>query len=292
LGYTIKPNIWGTVASHLAGVPSAALVTGLGYTFISGPGWKRQITQKLAQLLYRFSLKHSQCVVFQNPDDLDDFVAAGCLTDSSKARLVNGSGVDLSHYRSEPLPAQPVFLIIARLLAAKGIREFVAASKAVRKAIPSARFIVVGPLDDGPDGLKLNEISGWPSDLIEYAGEIDDVRPFIARSSIYVLPSYREGTPRSVLEAMAMGRPIITTDTPGCRQTVSDGKTGYLVPVGQVPQLATAMLRLGLDSNLRQSMGDASKERATELFSVDFVNATLLGHLNLPPLPEGIGVYV
>jgi glycosyltransferase involved in cell wall biosynthesis len=176
------------------------------------------------------------------------------------------------------------------LLVTKGIREFVAASEAVRKTIPSARFIVVGPPADGPDGLELNEIFGWPSDLIEYAGELEDVRPVIARSSIYVLPSYREGTPRSVLEAMAMGRPIITTDAPGCRQTVADGKTGYLVPVGQVSQLADAMLRLGLDSKLRQSMGNASQERAAELFSVVSVNAALLDHLKLPPLPKRAGV--
>jgi glycosyltransferase involved in cell wall biosynthesis len=287
VGYTIKPNIWGGLAARFARVPSAAMVTGLGYTFIAGAGWKRRITQAIAKALYAIALKHARCVVFQNPDDLEDFVAAGCLRDVSKARLVNGSGVDLSHYCPSPLPEKTIFLLIARLLVTKGIREFVAAAAIVRSTLPKARFVIAGPIDASPDGLSQSEISEWPCGLIEYVGELDDVRPMIALSSIYVLPSYREGTPRSVLEAMAMGRPIITTDTPGCRQTVADGASGILVPVGSVQELARAMLQLGSDPALRKSMGMAALERARELYAVEGVNLALLNHLALPKVKSG-----
>ncbi|MFM2409683.1 MAG: hypothetical protein RL481_511 [Pseudomonadota bacterium] len=286
LGYTIKPNIWGSLAARVAAVPSAAMVTGLGFTFIAGKGLKRRATQWIAKSLYRLALASSHSVIFQNPDDIADFVAAGCLKDASKARLVNGSGVDLAHFQSTPLPDQPVFLLIARLLVTKGIREFVTAAATVRKALPEARFIIAGPRDASPDGINEAEIASWSAQAIEYVGELGDVRPAIAGASIYVLPSYREGTPRSVLEAMAMGRPIITTDAPGCRQTVADGVSGFLVPVYDTAELAKAMHILGGDAKLRRAMAQASLKRARELYAVEAVNETLLGHLGLPPVGQ------
>lgn len=284
LGYTIKPNIWGGIAARLAGVPSSAMITGLGYAFLAGDGWRRRTMQIAAKTLYKIALGRSRCVIFQNPDDQADFVAAGCLQDSNKARMVNGSGVDILHYSPAPLPPHPVFLLIARLLVTKGVREFVSAAAIVQKKLPEAKFVIVGPLDTGPDGISIDECLQWPASLVDYIGELSDVRPAIASSNIFVLPSYREGTPRSVLEAMAMGRPIITTDAPGCRQTVVDGDSGFLVPVGEVSSLATAMLRLGSNPELRVSMGEASLARARKVYAGDAVNDALLNHLQLPPI--------
>lgn len=281
IGYTIKPNIWGAFAAHLAKVPSAVMITGMGYAFIPGRGLKRRIAQLFARSLYRVALKYPYRVIFQNQDDLDELVKTGILKFPDKARIVNGSGVELSHYAPAPLPDQPVFLLIARLLFTKGIREFVGAVRQVRIKLPNARFIVAGGLDPGPDGLTKAEIASWANEGIEFVGEVPDVRPFIATASVYVLPSYREGTPRSVLEAMAMGRPVITTDVPGCRQTVVNNVNGILVPARDSDALAAAMVELGRDDCKRRVMGAASLEYVRKHYAVEAVNADLLSHLGL-----------
>jgi glycosyltransferase involved in cell wall biosynthesis len=281
IGYTIKPNIWGTIAAHLAKVPSAVMITGMGYAFIPGRGLKRRIAQLFARSLYRVALTYADRVIFQNQDDLDELVKTGILKSPEKARIVNGSGVDLAHYAPATLPDQPVFLVIARLLITKGIREFVSAVRQVRIKLPNARFIVAGGRDPGPDGLTKVEIASWANEGIEFVGEVPDVRPFIAAASVYVLPSYREGTPRSVLEAMAMGRPIITTDVPGCRQTVVNNVNGILVPAKDSDALAAAMVELGTGDSKRRVMGAASLEYVRKHYAVEPVNADLLSHLGL-----------
>jgi glycosyltransferase involved in cell wall biosynthesis len=226
LTYTIKPNIWGAFAARSLSIPSFAMVTGLGYAF-TDTGQQAGIVQKLvsgaARLLYRAATGFNRNVIFQNPDDLADFVAQGCLADAHKARLVNGSGVDLSHYKATTLPDEQVFLMIARLLGNKGVREFATASKSVKQIHPEARFVLVGGEDPGPDGLRAADVHQMAGGALELAGHQGDVRPWIAEARVYVLPSYREGTPRSVLEAMASGRAVITSDAPGCRECVIDG---------------------------------------------------------------------
>ncbi len=262
LGYTIKPNIWGSFAAKSCRTPSTSLVTGLGYAFIPMPGVKRKIVQMIARLLYRFATACNKTVIFQNSDDMRDFIVAHALGTPSKARLVNGSGVDMAVFTPVPLPDAPIFLLIARLLRSKGLEEYATAAKKVLVELPDARFQIAGFIDEGPDAIDQSMLEEWVASGIEYLGPLKDVRPAIAAASIYVLPSWREGTPRTVLEAMAMGRPVITTDAPGCRQTVEPGVTGILVPVKDAQSLCDAMKQLGLDGKLRHDMGAAGLVRA------------------------------
>ena len=281
VSYTIKPNIWGSLAARSLGVRSVSMVTGLGYAFGDGAGVKRGLLRRSSQALYRAATAANAIVVFQNPDDRADFIAAGCLRERSKARLINGSGVDVDFYSPSPLPDQPVFLMIARLLGDKGVREYAAAALQILSRRNDARFLLAGYRDEGPDCIRASELAGWISEGIEYLGPLDDVRPAIRQSSVYVLPSYREGTPRSVLEAMAMGRPIITTDVPGCRETVAHGRNGLLVPPRDPESLAAAMESLIEQPDLRIDMGARSLELCRSKYDVDEVNTALLEHLGL-----------
>jgi glycosyltransferase involved in cell wall biosynthesis len=267
INYTAKPNIWGSIAAGLAHVPSASMVTGLGLLFIDENGGFRAVTQKMGRWLYRLATQFNQRV--------------GCLKNSAKAVLVNGSGVDTVRFSPVPLPPKPSFLLIARLLRTKGITEFVEAAELVRNVIPQSRFRIAGPIDSGPDSLPLSAIERWSDRGIEYLGTLEDVRPELAEASIYVLPSYREGTPRTVLEAMAMARPVITTDVPGCRQTVIDGVNGLLVEPRDAAALASAMIRMAADREMRERMAAAGREMAVQKYSAEKVNAVLLGELEL-----------
>jgi glycosyltransferase involved in cell wall biosynthesis len=281
LNYTIKPNIWGSLAAQRCGVAAASMVTGLGFAFIDGNGLRRAVTQRIARGLYRFALSANTRVVFQNPDDLADFVREGCLKDLHKAVIVNGSGVDLTRYALVPLPDEPVFLSAARLLRSKGLEEYVEAALEVRKTIPQARFLLAGMFDTGPDAIGQGELDRWIASGIEYLGNLADVRPAIAQASVFVLPSWREGTPRAVLEAMSMGRPIITTDAPGCRETTRSGENGLLVPVRDSAKLASAMATLASAPDQRAAMGRASRALAEGKYSVASVNRDLIEKLGL-----------
>ena len=206
--------------------------------------------------------------------------------------IVNGSGVDLDEFRPAPFPEQTSYLLIGRLLYTKGIREYAMAARKIRSCHPDVRFRLCGWPDDGPSAISSQELDDWISDgTIEYLGHLDDVRPAIADASVYVLPSYREGTPRTVLEAMAMGRPIITTDVAGCRQTVEPGENGFLVPHRNEDALARAMTHFIGEPQLVESMGSASRRLAEHRFDVEEVTDSLLVTLGLgqrrlpPPLP-------
>lgn len=286
LTYTIKPNIWGAFAARLYGVRSVALVTGLGYAFTGNGGLRQRISRFVATVLYRLATSCNRVVIFQNPDDRDDFIAAGCLADPSKARMVNGSGVDCDHYAAAPLPDPPVFLMIARLLKNKGVREYGEAAVRLKRSHPRARCALVGYFEEGPDSIAKADVDRWAAGGLEYVGKLDDVRPALASCSVYVLPSYREGTPRSVLEALATGRPVITCDAPGCRETVVDGLNGFLVPVGDVESLHVRMAQLAEDPYLRSSMARESRRIAREKFDVGAVNSVLMRHLGLLHAPQ------
>ena len=281
--YTIKPNIWGAFAAASLGIPSVAMVTGLGYAFTDGAtnSLTRVAVRLIARSLYRASTRRNRVVIFQNPDDRDDFIAAGCLMDLSKTRVVNGSGVDMAHYRRVPLPNAPVFLMMARLLRNKGVREYAQAAKEVLREFPQARFLLAGDFDGGPDSIDRIEVARWVEEGIEYLGALDDVRPTLAQASVYVLPSYREGTARSVLEAMAMGRPVITTDAPGCRETVKAGFNGLLVPVRDSEALAEAMRSMIKRPREIAAMGENSYQYCLDKYDVHKVNQEMLRHLGL-----------
>ncbi len=281
LSYTIKPIIWGGLAARFTNVKSFyAMVTGLGYAFQKG-GRAKSLLNTLVKFLYRSALKKSKGVIFQNRDNMQVFIDEG-IVPKEKCFLVNGSGVDLSHYNLSPLPSTPHFLLIARLLGDKGIREYAQAAKLVKQKYPEAVFELVGPEDPSPDGIKLDEVQQWTeSGAIKYSGETTDVRPFIENCAIYVLPSYHEGMPRTVLEAMAMGRPILTTDVPGCRETVIDGKNGWLVEKANVEQLAEKMIWFIDNQDKWQEMGKISHAMAYEKFDVHKVNAEILKIMGL-----------
>jgi glycosyltransferase involved in cell wall biosynthesis len=220
--------------------------------------------------------------MFQNPDDRNLFVASGLVPSTLPVTLINGSGVDLAAYSPCPLPDEPVFLLIARLLADKGLREYQRAARRLKARYPRARFLLAGDLDPNPLSISAEELAKWRADgAIEYLGRLEDVRPAYAAALVYVLPSYREGTPRTVLEAMAMGRPIVTTDAPGCRETVVDGVNGFLVPVRDDAALETALERFILDPSLADRMGRESLAIAREKYDVHKVNAVIMAAMNL-----------
>ena len=219
---------------------------------------------------------------FQNPDDETLFRKFRLLPETVPSFVVNGSGVDVAEYSVAPLPDKPCFLLIARLLGDKGLREYAQAAQLVKSVYPEAVFRLVGWIDDNPDAITQRELDQWvDSGLLEFLGRLDDVRPAISGCSVYVLPSYREGTPRTVLEAMAMGRAVITTDAPGCRETVVDGDNGFLVPVKDINALADAMIKMVDTPGLAASMGERSRRIAEEKYDVHKVNAAML---------EGMGI--
>lgn len=284
LGYTIKPVIYGTLAAWLAGVRYRfALVTGLGYAFTGTISGHRALINAIVQRLYVQALKRAQKVFFQNPDDEALFRELRILTSSTPSLVVNGSGVDLEQFSVTKLPeGPPVFLLIARLLGDKGVREYVAAAEKVKQRFPDVLFRLVGPIDSNPDSISDAELQSWISaGYVEYLGGLDDVRPAITSASVYVLPSYREGTPRTVLEAMAMGRPVITTDAPGCRETVVHEQNGYLVPVKAVSELAEAMEQFIVNPGLIEEMSKASRLIAEEKYDVHKVNQVMLKAMGL-----------
>lgn len=290
LSYTIKPVIYGTLAAWLAKVPNRyALITGLGYAFqnVETQG-KRSIFQKLVHGLYQQALSRSHKAFFQNPDDLKLFQDLKLLTVQTPTVVVNGSGVNVADFNVLPLPLtadQKIkisFLLIARLLGDKGVREYAEAAKIIKHKYPHVEFNLVGWIDENPSAIGQQELDQWTaSNTLKYWGKLFDVRPAISESSVYVLPSYREGTPRTVLEAMAMGRAIITTDAPGCRETVTDGDNGLLVEVKSVESLVKAMEKLILQPELIAKMGSRSREIALHKYDVHQVNTHMMQEMGL-----------
>lgn len=282
LCYTIKPVIYGTLAAKAAGVPERyAMITGLGGAFEPG-GLKQKLITHIAKTLYRKALRHVDRIIVQNPDDQADIVRLGLATDD-QFRMINGSGVDTAKFDVKPLPeGPPHFLMIARVLVEKGVREYASAARIVKAKHPEAKFTLVGWTESNPSAIQKEEVEGWVSEgILDWPGATKDVRPYIEACIVYCLPSYREGTPRTVLEAMAMGRPIITSDAPGCRETIVDGEQGYLVPVRDVKALAARMSQLAEDRSLAEKFAKAARERAEEKYDVHKVNASVLEIMKL-----------
>ena len=283
LAYTIKPVIIAALAGRAERVANiVALITGAGYAFTSGWEIKRMVSRIAASILYWVALRRSDSVIFQNPDDERLFRNLGLVPKDGATHVVNGSGIDLNQFSPVPLPSAVAFLMIARLLKDKGIREFARAAKRLKAAHPNVPIILVGDLDPSPDSLTRAELDELIRCGIDYRGHLADVRPAIADCSVYVLPSYyREGTPRSILEAMAMGRAIITTDSPGCRETVRSGENGFLVKPRDAGSLYAAMIRFVAEPSLAARMGHASRSLAEEKYDVNEVNANLLRYAGL-----------
>lgn len=280
LAYTVKPVVYGTLAGRVAGVRRrVALITGLGYAFT---GKQSGVLSQLVAQLYRLALRHANAVFFQNPDDQALFRDKGILLPRVPSLVVNGSGIDLDQFPSFPVPDRISFLFIGRLLVSKGIREYVEAARRVKQTHPDVDFRVAGWIDGVPDSISEEEFVDWErSGAISYLGKLDDVRPALRDCAVFVLPSYREGTPRTVLEAMATGRAVITTDAPGCRETVAPGENGFLVEVGDAQTLAEAMSAFLEDPTLAVRMGQKSRVIAEAKYDVHRVNAEILAGMGI-----------
>lgn len=265
LGFTAKPNIYGSLAARFSDVVCLPNVSGLGTAFINpGP------LSALVGALYRLAFAKCPVVFFQNGDDSEMFVRRKIVR-PDQVRLLPGSGVDLNRFRPAPpdRSAGPRFLLVGRLLGDKGIREFVEAARSLRSRHPDWRFQLLGPIDEGNrSGIAKPELDRWMDEgTIDYLGRTDDVRPFIAASTAVVLPSYREGLPRSLLEAAAMARPLIATDVPGNRRIVEHGINGLLCAVRDPASLAEAMTSIGLmEADQREAMGRAGRDMAEREF--------------------------
>ena len=302
LGYTIKPNIYGTLAARLCGVSAVNNVSGLGTAFIRETWLTRVVT-----VLYRLAFTGSHTVFFQNGDDRGHFVDRR-IVDRAKTRVLPGSGIDLGHYLPKALPSERqreyevgelTFILVARLLWDKGVGEFVEAARMVRRQRPDLRFQLLGFLDvENRTAVDRASVERWVAEgIVEYLGSTNDVRPFIAAADCVVLPSYREGTPRSLLEGAAMGRPLIATDVPGCREVVEDGRNGLLCNVRDAADLARKILAFaGLPPEERARMGLAGRAKVERQFDERIVIdryleviAEILGHSTATSSPPPAG---
>ncbi|MEM0984851.1 MAG: glycosyltransferase family 4 protein [Pseudomonadota bacterium] len=273
LGYTIKPNIYGSLAAQNLRIPVINNISGLGTAFI-----RDTVITSIVKRLYKASLKGSDCIFFQNQDDLDTF-AEKDLVQVDRCRLLPGSGIDLTRFSPPPPPKDRdqsaiKFLLIGRLVYDKGVGEYVEAARILRKSHPDVECQILGFLDvENRTAVSREDVDNWVGEgLIRYLGSSNDVRTHIAQSDCVVLPSYREGTPRTLLEAAAMGKPIITTDVPGCREVVEDGLNGYLCEARSAQSLAAKMQEFcALSDAERRRLGEAGRSKMEREFDEQIV---------------------
>lgn len=286
LGFTVKPNVYGSLAAHALNIPVINNIAGLGVVFN-----ERGATARIVNTLYRLALRRSHRVFFQNGDDRELFVRGG-LVRAMQTEQLPGSGVDLGRFAEQPLPtAAPfTFLLVARLLKEKGLAELAEAAEALRAHGAPVRVRVLGPHDPAnPASVPAADLARWTAaGTVEHLGTADDVRSALAAAHCVVLPSYyREGTPRALLEALATGRPVITTDMPGCRDVVDDGVNGFLVPPRDAPALARAMARVAaLPPAELAAMGRASRLKAERQYNEALVVRAYLRALGTAGVPR------
>lgn len=279
--YQAKTIIYGCLAAKANGIKDIyPLIAGLGSIF-RGRGLKNKIIKTVMGIEFRVAFMFSKKVFFQNRDDKNEFIKMG-LVKANKIVIINGSGVNLEKFKPQPIPKSPAFLFIGRLIKDKGIMEYLEACKRIKDSYPEVRCMVVGPYDTNPSALKPHELKPFiDNNIIEYFGEQSDVRPYLNQCSVYVLPSYHEGTPKTVLEAMATGRPIITCDTPGCKETVTDNYNGFLVAVKNIDGLVNKMKILLTDSSLSELMAERSLQIAKDKYDIDLVNKSIMETMDL-----------
>lgn len=281
MGYFIKPVVYGMIAAWFAGVKHRfALIEGMGFVFMDDPAansLKRRILKNIVVGLYRISLRHASRVIFINPDDLNDMLELKCVT-THQSVLIPGAGVDLERFNySMPNSRKTVFILVARMLREKGVCEFVEAASILKKKWKNADFVLVGGTDQNPGSIVAAEIRTWVNKgIVSWAGQVNNVHEYLHDSSVFVLPSYREGLPRSTQEAMAIGRPIITTNVPGCKETVVDGVNGFLIPPRSVDMLVNAMNFFMENNSAIIKMGLESRRIAEARFDVNKINALFI----------------
>ncbi|MBV2127800.1 glycosyltransferase family 4 protein [Arsukibacterium indicum] len=277
---TIKPVIYGGIASRLLRIKQrVASISGLGYIFIAR-GLRASLLRSAVSLLYRFALHTPNTkVIFQNPDDKQLLLKQGII-EPSQVVMIRGSGVNLSQYHVAPEPTTiPVIMLVARLLYDKGVLEFVEAARQLKAQTIPIRMVLVGDTDEGnPKSVSVSDIAGWVQEgIVEHWGYQKDINATMAQANVIVLPSYREGLPKSLIEAAACGRAVITTDVPGCRDAITPDVTGLLVPVKNASAIASAIVELVKNESMRRQMGVASRQLAEQAFDINSVISTHLG---------------
>jgi len=270
------------LAAKLAGVPKVfAVINGSGRLFqLKGAVGKG--VKMVGLPLLRYSLGNCERVFFQNDDDLQMFKDIH-LVGQIQARRLNGSGVNTGRFVQQPMPEEPIFLLVARLLWEKGIQEYLDAARLVKQAFPLARFQLIGAFDSRSGSVNEKDLQPYMNEeTIEYLGVVSNIQDYYAAASVFVLPSYyREGIPRTILEAMATGRPIITTDSPGCRETVENGLNGFIIPPRNVEALADKMIWMIQHQEERMNMGNQSRYICENKFDVNEVNKIMLNGMEL-----------
>lgn len=282
LSFSAKPSVYGTLAAAMSSVPRRyALIEGLGHAFIEAEGSRPSLLRSIVSGLYRFSLARATAVLFLNDDDRQEFVTHR-LVQASKATIVGAIGVDLAKWRSTTPVLDPItFLFVGRLLREKGVLEFAEAARRIKQTNPEVRFTALGAPDANPSSLTAEQAKVWEQEgIIEWHGHVD-VRPWLEKSSVFVLPSYREGVPRSTQEALAMAKPVITTDVPGCRETVLDNENGLLIPPRSVDALERAMRAFVENPAMIAPMGEASRRLAERKFDVQQATARMLAAMGI-----------
>lgn len=279
--YQAKTVIYTGIAAHRLGIKEVyPLIAGMGSVFL-----KDDIKTKLIRTIlvteYKFGMKYCPTVFFQNNDDEKIFRDNG-IVKNQKVVLIPGSGVNLDKFTNQELPEKFGFLCISRLIRDKGVYEYLEACKIVKEKYPEIRCLLVGPYDSNPSAIKPEELQPFiDNGIIEYFGEQDDVRPYLEQCNVFVLPSYREGTPKTNLEAMAAGKAIITTDAPGCKETVIEGVNGYMVPVKDVDALCEKMEYLINNPNVVANMASEGRKIAENKFDVKIVNNKICEAMNI-----------
>ncbi len=266
LAYTIKPNIYCSIVAYFLSIPIVNNISGLGFLFI-----KDNLMTRFAEFLYKFSLSGSKKIFFQNNDDLNYFVGKG-IVNEALAEMIPGSGIDTIFFSpdfSNRGDGRIIFLLMARLLWDKGIGEYAEAAQIVKSKYNNVEFQILGFMDvPNPEAIPSSTVERWEDDgVLKYLGETDNVKEIIKQVDVIVLPSYREGAPKSLLEAMSMEKPIITTDTPGCRQVCEHEINGFLIPIKDSKSLAEAMIRIiEVGPEKRKVMGKMGREKVLREF--------------------------
>lgn len=314
--FSVKPVIFASIAAYLAGVKNiVSMIEGLGYIFTDNITTKYRSTPEskadmlgllnqarqwimgrlnkkflkiLVKLLYKLSLRLSDRVIFLNPDDIDYFTSLSVI-EASRCINIGGIGVDLTEWVVVPISPKPLtFIMVARLLKEKGVYEYIEAIRLLKPSYPNIRFLLLGSTDLNPGSVPAATLQEWVSEgLVECPGHVD-IKPWVAKSSVFVLPSYREGVPRSTQEAMAMGRPVITTDVAGCRETVVENENGFLVPAGDALSLAVAMQRFIRNPDIIKTMGARSRAIVEVKFNAIDKDAMILAQLLPCAAPEKV----
>lgn len=270
--YQAKTVIYGGIAARMCGISEVyPLIAGVGSVFL-GSGLKNKIVRSILVAEYKLGLKRAPKVFFQNKDDLAVFASNGIISEENTV-LLNGSGVNISKFVPSPIPEKVSFLCISRLIRDKGVVEYLDAAREIHKRHPEIKCVLVGPFDTNPSAIKPDELQTYIDDgSIEYVGEQKDVQPYIHNCTAFVLPSYHEGTPKTVLESMACGRPAITTDAPGCRETVTDGVNGYLVPIKDSDAIVEAMEKIISNPEKTSQMAISARKIAEDKYDVNKIN--------------------